>query len=235
VKRALLLRAPADAARTAVRLKTLGFEAVCSPVIDIVATGAEPPPGDYDAALVSSAKGVDTVARLDALRDLPFHVVGETTAEAARKRGLTPDIVAGNAAAILPLLLSSYVNPSHFLYLAGRDRQPTLEAGLHEAGHRVTTVEVYVAQAARELTDMAREQLQAGGITAALHYSRRSVEIFLGLSIAAGLGSTLSGFPHIALSDDVAAPLRAQALRVAVASRPDETHLLETLMNTLAS
>lgn len=234
MKRALLLRAPADAARTAARLATMGFEAVCSPVIDIVATGAEPPPGVYDAALVSSAKGVEAVARLDALGALPFHVVGETTAEAARKRGLTPAIVAGNAAAILPLLLSSYVKPSHFLYLAGRDRQPTLEAGLHAAGHRVTVVEVYVAQAAHELNQTARMQIQAGGISAALHYSRRSAEIFLDLSAAAGLKTKLANFPHIALSDDVAAPLRAQALHVAVASRPDETHLLDALTNALS-
>lgn len=233
MKRALLLRAPADAVRTKAKLASMGIDAVESPVIDIVATGAVPPPGRYDAVLVSSAKGVESIADVDALRSLPFHIVGETTAEAARKRGVAPQIVAGNAAAILPLILSYYVNPAHFLYLAGRDRQPALEAGLRAAGHRVTTTEVYEARAAQALTEAAHTQIAAGGIAAALHYSRRSAEIFLSLAAASGLDSGLTDFPHIALSDDVATPLRAKGLEVAVARKPDEAHLLETLAATL--
>lgn len=233
MKRVLLLRAPADAARTAQKLASMGVGAVTSPVIDIVATAAEPPPRSYDAVLASSAKGVESIKTLDALRGLPLHTVGETTATAARKRGLTPEIVAGNAAAILPLLLSYYVTQTHFLYLAGRDRQPALEAGLQAAGHRVTAIEVYEARAVDELTPEACASLNSGEISAALHYSRRSAEIFLSLASAAGLDANLFAFPHIALSDDVAAPLRANGLNVAVAKKPDEKHLLETLADAL--
>ena len=32
------------------------------------------------------------------------------------------------------MLLAAYAKPAHLLYLAGRDRQPTLEAGLRAAG-----------------------------------------------------------------------------------------------------
>ncbi len=235
MKRVLLLRAPADAVRTAQKLQVMGIGAVTSPVIDIVATGAEPPPGPYDAALASSAKGVEAVKSLDALQGLPLHIVGETTAAAARKRGFAPEIVAGNAAAILPVLLTYYVRPAHFLYLAGRDRQPALEAGLQAAGHRVTAVEVYEARAADELTPEARASLGSGGIAAALHYSRRSAEIFLSLASVAGLDAKLGIFPHIALSGDVAAPLRASGLNVAVAAKPDEKHLLEALVANIES
>jgi uroporphyrinogen-III synthase len=233
VKRALLLRATEDAVRTAEKLKSMGFEAVLSPVLEIRATGAPIPPGAYDAVLASSAKGIDCAGPgVASHTTLPLHAVGEKTARAAQARGWRTEIVAGNAEAILPLLCDRYDAPAHFLYLAGRDRQAALEAGLRDAGHRITAVEVYEARAASALSRQARDALEAGRIDLALHYSRRSVEIFLALAQAAGLTSRLAGVAHVALSEDVAIPLRALGLPVLRAERPDEAHLLAAASKT---
>jgi len=229
VKRVLVLRARDDAARMSKELRALGFEPVVSPVLEIAATGAAIPPGDYDAALASSAKGVECAGDADMWRTLPFHAVGAKTAMAAEARGWRPDIVAGNAEAILPLLIARYPKPAHFLYLAGRDRQVALEAGLRAAGHRVTAIDVYDARAAAELSEEARAAIGAGEIDIALHYSRRSVEIFLALAEAAGLTPRLDAITHLALSDEVAKPLRAIALRPRVAQKPSEERLLALL------
>ena len=229
MRRALLLRAREDAARTAAKLREMGVAPVVSPVLDIVATGAEIPAGAYDALLASSAKGVECAGDLAALKRLPFHAVGAKTAEAARHYGLHPEIVAGNAAAILPLLLAHYPSPSHFLYLAGRDRQPTLEAGLRAAGHRIDAVDVYDARAAEALTVEAIDAMRKGEIGAILHYSRRSAEIFLTLAEKAEITDSLPSMLHAALSEDVATPLRAAGLKVSVAEKPDEAHLLAVL------
>lgn len=206
----------------------MGFAPVLSPVLDIAATGASIPAGDYDAVLASSAKGIECAgAEAEAFRALSLHAVGAKTAKVAEARGWSPDIVAGNAEAILPLLFARYPEPAHFLYLAGRDRQAALEAGLRAAGHAITAVDVYAAQAAGTLSEDARAALAAGEIDVALHYSRRSVEIFLALAKAAGLAPRLTTIAHVALSQEVAAPLEALGLDVVKAEKPDEEHLLK--------
>jgi uroporphyrinogen-III synthase len=230
VTRVLVLRAREDALRTSDKLRAMGFTPVVSPVLEIAATGAAIPPGDYDAVLASSAKGVECAG--DAAQGymaLPFHAVGAKTAKAATARGWRAGIVAGNAEAILPLLLAHYAAPAHFLYLAGRDRQPTLEAGLRAGGHVITPVNTYEAHAAAALRDEALAALAAGEIETALHYSRRSAEIFLSLVEAAGLTRRLASISHIALSDDVAVPLEARGLKITRAKAPDEAHVLDAL------
>lgn len=225
--RVLVLRAREDATRTAGKLREMGFEPVVSPVLEIVATGAALPEDDFDAVLASSAKGVECIGEdAEALKALPFHAVGAKTAAAAKACGFRPDIVAGNAEAILPLLLERYPRPARFLYLAGRDRQPMLEAGLRAAGHVVTSVDVYEARAVGALTQEACAAIAAGAIGMALHYSRRSVEIFLTLVADVGLTPRLSAMRHVALSEDVATPLRALGLDPSVAAKPNEAHLL---------
>jgi len=225
-----LLRATDDAARTAERLRAIGFIPVLSPVLEIAATGAQLPQGAYDALLASSAKGVELSRGAEAFKAMPFHAVGERTAHAARAHGFHPDIVGGNAEAILPLLLERYQRPAHFLYLAGRDRQQALEAGLKAAGHRIIAVEVYEARAAKALLQEAIDAIAAGEIDAVLHYSRRSAEIFIALAKGAGILEKTRDALHVALSQEVAQALRCENIpNVGVAERPDEDHLLELL------
>ncbi|WP_051013219.1 uroporphyrinogen-III synthase [Methylocystis sp. SC2] len=229
----LVLRAAEDAARTAGKLRALGYAAVLSPVLEFAATHAIIPCDDYDGVIVTSAKGVEFAGDARQLRAAPLHAVGEKTAEAARARGFQPDIVAGNAEAMLPRLLERYQRPAVFLYLAGRDRQPVLEAGLRGAGHDVHTVEVYDARAAQSLTAEALAAIAARRLIAALHYSRRSAEIFLRLAQAAGVAEALRDMTHVALSEHVAAPLRKLGLETRVAAKPDEEHLLALLSTQL--
>jgi len=225
-----VLRAADNAMRTAEKLRALDFAPVLSPVLEIAATGAAIPDKAYDAAIMTSAKGVEFAAGARQLKTLPLHAVGEKTAEAAHARDFRPDIVAGNAEAILPLLLERYPHPSHFLYLAARDRQPVLEAGLRAAGHKVDAVEVYEARAAQALAPEAVAALAANRIDAALHYSRRSAEIFLTLARALGIIEQLRLVSHFALSEEVAKPLLREGFaNVSVAERPDEEHLLALL------
>lgn len=216
--------------RTAQKLRAIGFIPVLSPVLEIAATGAQMPQGAFDAVLASSAKGVELARGARAFKALPLHAVGEKTAETARALGWRADIVAGNAQAILPLLLARYQPPAHFLYLAGRDRQQTLETGLKAAGHRVAAVEVYEARAAKALSQEAVDAIAAGKIDAILHYSRRSAEIFLALAKDAGILEKARPALHFALSREVAQPLLCEHVpNVGVAERPDEEHLLELL------
>ncbi len=225
--RVLVLRAREDAERTASRLRAMGFTPLLSPVLEIVGTGAAIPRGPFDAVLATSAKGLEFCAAPGELRTLPLHAVGARTAQIARELGWRPDLFAGEARALLPLIHARHKTPARFLYLAGRDRQSDLETGLRAAGHDVTIVETYEARAATALAPAALDALAKGEITAAVHYSRRSAEIFVKLARGAGLTKALGEIDHLALSREAASPLP----RARIAERPDEEHLLRLLQN----
>jgi uroporphyrinogen-III synthase len=227
VTRVLVLRAREDADRTASRLRAMGFAPLLSPVLEIVGTGAAIPRGPFDAVLATSAKGLEFCTEPGELPTLPLHAVGARTAYIARELGWRPDLFAGDARGLLPLIRARCARPARFLYLAGRDRQSDLETGLRAAGHDVTIVETYEARAATALAPAAQEALAKGEIAAALHYSKRSAEIFVKLARDAGLTKALGEIDHLALSRDAASPLP----RARVAERPDEEHLLRLLRN----
>ncbi len=73
----------------------------------------------------------------------------------------------------------------------------------------------------------ALDALAKGEIAAALHYSKRSAEIFVKLAREAGLTDALVEIDHLALSREAASPLP----RAKIAERPDEEHLLRLLRN----
>ncbi len=225
--RVLVLRARQDAERTASRLRAMGFTPLLSPVLEIVGTGAAIPRGPFDAVLATSAKGLEFCAEPGKLRTLPLHAVGARTAQIAEELGWRPDLLAGDARGLPPLIHARYATPARFLYLAGHDRQSDLETGLRAAGHDVTIVETYEARAATALAPAALDALAKGEIAAALHYSKRSAEIFVKLARDAGLTDALVEIDHLALSREAASPLP----RARIAERPDEEHLLRLLQN----
>ena len=82
------------------------------------------------------------------LATIPLYVVGARAARAARDAGLA---LAGeptdDAAALAERLARTLPPGARLLYLAGRDRKPTLEATLAAAGLVVQAVELYAAEA----------------------------------------------------------------------------------------
>ncbi len=225
MKRVLVLRARADAERTAVKLRAMGFAPLLSPLLEIVATGAATPEGVFDAVLATSAKGLEFCAEPGEAQNLRLHAVGVRTAQVAQSLGWRPDLVAGEACALAPLILARYTTPACFLYLAGRDRQDDLETVLRAAGHEVSIAETYEARAATALAPAVLDALAKGEIVAALHYSKRSAEIFAALARDAGATEALRDIDHLALSKDAASPLP----RATIAEQPDEEHLLRLL------
>jgi uroporphyrinogen-III synthase len=229
--RVLVLRAQADAERTAEKLVLRGFAPILSPVLEIAPTGARLPHERFDAAIVTSANA-PTHATPEALAlGLPLYVVGARTARAAEALGWHVAIVAEDAAALATEICARHAGSrGNFLYLAGRDRRNTLEAALRAAGHCVETVEVYAARAATALTQEAARAIAMGDVDSVLHYSRRSAEIFLSLVEGAGLSQKIVGARHFALSEEVAIPLsRLPDGAPEIAQRPDEEHLLNLL------
>lgn len=122
--------ASADAAREA------GLEVVGHPLFAVEPVAWSIPAGPFDALLVGSAAAFrHGGGQLAALRHLPVHAVGETTAAAAREAGFR--VVRIGAGGLQTLLDNAA--PARFLRLAGEDRV-TLAP---RRGQTIFEVEVY--------------------------------------------------------------------------------------------
>jgi uroporphyrinogen-III synthase len=226
--RILLTRAKADAQRTATKLGVLGHQAIISPVIEVVATGAALPNGSFDAIIATSAHALTTGAR--SLAKIPLYAVGERTREAAERAGWSAPVhVRDNAPALIAVLHSDLPRGQHVLYLAGRDRKPDIEAAAQEIGLDLQLAETYAAREILCLTSEAEGALRDGELDAVLHYSRRSAELFIAMVNRAELRSQAELLHHYALSNDVAAPLIAAGAQTLVAAEPHEDDLLALL------
>ncbi len=225
------MRARDDARQIAAQIAAMRHEPVLAPVIEIVALGHEAPAGSFDAILATSGHAFLGLGSGSALsREKPVFAVGERTAAAALAEGFTDVRVAGGDAAALAALVTAS-GPGHVLYLAARDRKPTLESALHAAGLRVTVREAYEAKVVAGWEQAVVALLRADGIGAALHFSRRSAALALQLAHQHDVQAELLALRHYCLSDDVAAPLLAMgATSVEIAAQPDAAHLLELLI-----
>ena len=132
---ALVLRPGEGAARTAARIDALGgWRAAVVPLTAREPTGAAPPPGTFDAIVLTSAAAVPALDALPpAVRALPLHAIGEATAEAARMAGHAHVVVGADGAAphdgrAFGQMLAG--RGLRFLYPCAEARSPDLEAVL---------------------------------------------------------------------------------------------------------
>jgi uroporphyrinogen-III synthase len=233
--RLLLTRPQPDGERTAARLRTLGHEAILSPMLRIEALPADFGTGPFAAVVLTSANAARALsghARRVELLDLPAFVVGRQSAEAARAVGFRSILSAdGDVGGLVPLIVAQVGEASlPLLYLAGRDRAADLGAALGGYGLTVRTAIIYRAVAQPTLSAEAQSALSSARLDGALHYSRRTVEAFLSAAERAGLLANARGLVHYCLSMDVAGPLTAAgAFSIKIAARPEENALLELL------
>ena len=225
-RRVAVFRARDDAVETAASLRRFGFSAVCLPVFHVAPLAFAPPRARYDAMIATSAKAFLRDAPVD--HACPAFVVGEKTARAARLHGwrIVAD-PARDSAGLVELVTQEVPAGAAVLYLAGRDRKPSVETAL-TATHDVDIVQVYAAEARKRWTS--KEIRALGGCAAALHYSRRSAALSAELAELAGQSQLFFRMTHICISADAAEPLAsAGAPDVRVAARPEEGALLAIL------
>lgn len=221
-----VFRARRDGARSAARLRKLGYRVACLPVVEIAPARAEVAVEGYDAVVASSAKAF--MAEAPRAPGPPLYAVGALTARAAGARGwrlAAPP--ARDAARLVETMRRELPTGARVLYLAGRDRKSTLETAL--GGFcALEVVEVYSAEARASWRPA--EICALASCAAALHYSRRSAALAARLAEASGLAEHFLALRHFCLSDDVAEPLRATAAPfIVVAERPEEVALIEAL------
>lgn len=211
-----MTRAEPGASRTAERLWARGFEPVVAPLIAITPIPQPAPDlSDVAALAFTSVNGVMAFAALTDTRDRRVFTVGDATAEAARQAGFQDVQSADGALPDLARLIETSRTDGDILLLTAREPSGDLAALTPNA--RVRMLAVY---AASETGEAAPETVDA----ALLHSARAARAL---ARLWPGLKTTL---PVVALSDQVAAPMRGLTSPV-VAAQPREADLLEALGN----
>jgi uroporphyrinogen-III synthase len=227
--RVLVTRATEDAARTAARLRERGHEPVLAPLTEIRPTGEPLPAGPAAALILTSAHAVAAAAAALPTA-MPVLTVGVRTAHAAREAGFTEvEAADGDALALVRLAAARLPAGAVLLHARGRDVKPEPEAGLVAHGFTVLPWTVYAASPVAALPQAAEEALRAGTLGAVLQYSRRGAGLLLDRAREAGLLRELMRPVHACLSADVAEPLAAAGVVVAVAASPSEEALIAVL------
>ncbi len=232
--RLLVTRPKPDSDRTAAELRALGHDVMLAPMLRIeTVPDAELGEGPFAAVLLTSANGARAIAghpRRVELIALPALVVGQSSAEAARRAGFANVTSANGDGSDLARLATSRLSglSGRLLYAAGEDRARDVGGDLAAHGIRVVTAVVYRTIKATAFEQPIAGALEQGRVDGVLHFSRRSVEGYLDCAraiLAAALGSA-----HFCLSERAAGPLRhVGAADVRVAARPDEASLLALL------
>lgn len=238
----LVTRPPPDNATTAAALRAAGNEALLAPVLRFEPLELHGDPDvTFDGVIVTSAnalRAVDGNADVARLLMLPLFAVGGHTAEAARRGGFLNVIDSGaDAAALRERVKKAFKKSKHpavLLHLAGADLARDLSGELGAQGMTVVTQTVYRMTPVNRLPDDVSEAFAAHRIEAILHYSRRSARAFVDAARNSGVEISALALPQCCLSEAIGAVLRdAGAMRISVASAPNETALLESLSRAL--
>lgn len=141
VRRLFLFRPEPGCSRSAESARAMGLDAACLPLFAIEPVEWDlPDPAGFDALVITSANAVRAAgSRLETLRQIPAHCVGEASARAAESAGLS---VATIGTGGIDELLGAIDPAERLLHLAGEDRRMPDEPRL-----QIQTVTVYRARA----------------------------------------------------------------------------------------
>lgn len=222
----LITRPAADAARTAERLRRLGWVPVVAPLLAVEAR-AGVSPGRADAVLVTSGNALPALRGMEAV---PLLAVGDATAARARAAGFASVWSANGDASDLLALAGRRCRPGASLLLAsGAGQGAELARALRGAGFRVRRRVAYAARPVPAMPDAAVWALEGGKVRAALFLSADTARAFARL-LPPALRPALAGVDALAIGPPVGAALAALPWRrVQVSLTPTLDGLLTLL------
>ena len=205
----MVLRPVPGADRTIAALAAAGLTATALPLFAIRPTDWSPPPGAYDAVVLTSVQAVRHAGPQLAALGLPILAVGPATAAAATAAGLSVRATGeGGVAALLDVHARNY---PRLLHAAGRERIDD---------PRLTPITVYAADA----LPVAAPMLVALGGAVVLVHSARAARRLDAVAAAYGIDRTRTRLATLGAT--VAAAAGAGWDMVAVADRPTDAAVI---------
>lgn len=223
--RILITRPEPGAARTAERLRQVGFEPVMLPLTRIEHLAFELPDGTFDGLVVTSVQALNggDFSRFVAL---PVIAVGAMSATAGRESGFSSIVTAnGSVESVVECVLSNFNHGARLLYICGKVRRPELEAMLNNAGFGVKAVETYSAKPVEYAGGALAEMLGSQPIDAVVLMSAVAAELFGGLATMPQFQNALL----VCFSQRIAAAAKVFGSRVAVTGESTEESLVDLL------
>jgi len=211
MRRLFVLRPEPASHRTLERARALGLEATAIPLFELEAVEwSAPDPSKFDGILLTSANAVNmSGGRLETLRRLPVHAVGETTAVAAEVAGFG---VASVGRGGVESLLDEIEPGTRLIHLCGEDRRVP-----ERPKQEISCIAVYRARA----VDHPRGLEALKGHVAMIHSPRA------GERLAQLLGGGLRSTVRLAAISQAAADAAGTGwAEVRIAGMPSDTALL---------
>ena len=233
----VITRALGDEVELRDGLQDAGYHVICEPLTEIFlhhtaqAELANVLINSPDAVLITSQHGVQSLALLTELRDIPLLCVGEKTTEIAENLGFSRVCMAGeNAERMIDYILGAYGDDARFLYVSGENISVDLGEILGISGMQVARVIAYEAVATEALSDTLLEQLKRGQIDAITFFSQRTAEIFLALAAEHNTLENINKIDAFCLSKNVAEVAEnANWRKVYSANEPTLNSLIECI------
>ncbi len=226
----IVTRAQPGAAETAARLTELGYPALVSPALELVAAPDVdlPDPASCSGLVFTSANGVRFFTERTPDRSRPAWCVGPATAAAARAAGFCDVHESAGDAEALATFIKGHAAPSDkpLLHIANAAARGNLARALARDGRAVVFCPLYRAEIASGLTLPVRSLLSGRRPSLALFHSAKGAEAFFQLSA----DLPCDQLAVAAISAPAATQATARGVRhVAIASQPHEAGLLAAL------
>ena len=225
----LLTRPEEDSKKLADRLKALGHEVTCAPLLTIEALPApEIDLDNFQALLFTSANGVRVFAQKCPSRDIACFAVGEATAATAKDAGFSAVHTAGGDVDKLTELVIRTLDKTALplLHVSGTAVAGNLSEKLKNAGFQVHQHKLYTAVKATQFSAATQALIRSGGITHMPFYSPRTAKTFVNIIQQEHLSAHLSKITALCLSSAVSNVINSHVWHgVLTAAQPDQHSL----------
>ena len=234
--RLIVTRPQPDADLTFFKLREMGHTALISPSLEFVPLDIKlPDPDKLTGIVVTSVNALRAIKARGLIApylSLTAYVVGDATADTARRFGFKEVVSAAGNATDLAMLVAQVKPKQRLFYACGREKAVDVVPMLRSGGHMVVSCPVYEMRPIPELSTEVILALESGTVDAALFYSLRSAESFAaGVAKATGLAWDL---PCLCLSERIAAGLRAKGFTNCLAAEEPSERSLFALLETFA-
>jgi len=228
MKTVLITRPEEEAEPLAAMLAARGFTPLSEPLLRIEFLPENKPALEAkpQAIITTSKRGVQALAEMTAMRDIPLFCVGIATAHYAVARGYSCSVWAETAEMLAGKIADSHAAAS-LLYVRGEDIHFDIAPELERKGFRVDSAILYRAVAAQAFSAPLCSRMAKGHITGALFFSQRTAQAYVGLVQKHGLAQVHRAMRAVCISEAVASRLREVPWHaLCVADAPDMEQMM---------
>ena len=231
----LLLTRPREQAEAlAIKLRARDIDVWIEPMLSIVRhTNVKLETDDYQALLVTSSNGADSLAEATTRRDLKLYAVGDVTAATLSHHDFADVWSADGNADDLAAMVEKDVDPSEgsLLHVGGVNLAGDLISRLRSKGYKTDHIALYHTVAASALTREVRSAMANREIDGVLFFSPETARIFVALVVGALCEKALVDMTAFCLSEAAAkAANRISWGHLVVSDRPAAASLIAAVM-----